>query len=108
LVGVELSNCLEQSLVADGDELTQVESMPLVFLDVGDDEPKVRRDETLGSFLVSALRAAGQSPLFFGVLYQWELLYVLQVLIEGGRGRTPKIPLGPALGRLLHTRSFTE
>ena len=66
--------------------------MPLVFLDVGDDEAEVRRDQPLGGFLISFLRAACQSSLLFGVVYQWELLYVLQVLIEGSGGRLRNIP----------------
>ena len=107
LVGIELADGLEQALIADRDELAQIESVALVLLDVGDDESEVGRHEPLGGFFVALLCAAGEAALFFGITDQWELLDVLQVLIERGRRRRSEVSLRRSgLGHLLHTRSF--
>jgi hypothetical protein len=84
LVRIELANGLEQSFVADRDELTQVEPVALVLLHVGDHEPEVRGHQALGGGFVSFLRQPGESSLFGRVGDQRQLLDVVQVLIESG------------------------
>ena len=107
LIRIEFPDGLEQAFVADGDELTQVESVALIFLDVGDDESEVGGHQSFRRFFVPLLRAAGEASLFFGVVDQRELLDVLQVLIErGGRRRSEVSLRRSGLGHLLHTRSF--
>src|SRR5678816_689869 len=104
LLWIELSHGLQKSLVSDSDELGEVEAMTLILLDVRDDEPEVRGDQSLCSLFISCLCATRQPTLFFCVSYQREFLDVLEVLIEcGGRGRTEKA-FRPALGRSLHSR----
>ena len=62
--------------------------MSLILLDVGDDEPEIRRDEPFGGFFVAFAHPPRQLPLFSGIANQRKLLDVLQVLIEGsGRCR---------------------
>ena len=105
LVGIELPDRLEQSFVADRDELGEIEPVSLVLLHVGDDEPEVRGHQPLGGFLVALLRPARETSLFGGVGYEGELLDVVEVLVEsGGRGGT-KEPFGPAFGSTLHNAS---
>ena len=58
LVGIELSDGLEQAFVANGYELAQVQAVALVLLHVGDDEPKVRCHQPLGGFFVALLRSS--------------------------------------------------
>src|SRR6185312_980726 len=107
LVRIELSNRFEEALVADRDELAQIETVALVFLDVGDDESEVRGDEPLGGFFIALLGSSGKSTLFLGIVDQRELLDVLQILIKRGRRRRSEIALRrSSLGHLLHTRSF--
>ena len=77
---------LEQSFVADGDELTQVETVPLILLHVRDDEPKIRRHEPLGGDLIALLREPREPALFGGIAYERELLDVVEILIESGGG----------------------
>ena len=76
--------------------------MALVLLYVRDDEPEIRGDQPLGGLLVTLLRAARETALFFGVGDQRKLLYVLQVLVECGGGGGTEVALGPALARCLH------
>ena len=82
LIGIELANRLEESFVADRDELTEIEPVPLVLLHIGDHEPEVRGHEPLGGGFVTFLREAGESPLFGRIGDQWELLDVVEVLVE--------------------------
>ena len=77
VIRVELLDCLQQPLIADGHQLGQVEPVTLVLLHVRDDEAEVRRDEPLGGGLVALLSQSGQTPLFGGVTDQGELLYVV-------------------------------
>jgi hypothetical protein len=89
VVGVELLDRLEQALVADGDQLGQVEPVALVFLDVGNDEPEVGRDQALRGSLVAGQGPPGQALLFLGIRDHGELLDVEEVLIESaGRSGT--------------------
>src|SRR5213083_831358 len=83
LIGIELLHRLEQPLVPDGDQLGEVEAVPLILLDVGDDESEVGGDESLGGFFVAPLHASRQAALFSGIFDQWEFLDVLQILVEG-------------------------
>src|SRR5438094_394586 len=83
LIGIELLHRLEQPLVPDGDQLGEVEAVPLILLDVGDDESEVGGDESLGGFFVTPLHASRQAAFFSGILDEWELLDVLQILVEG-------------------------
>ena len=55
-IGIELPDRLEQSLVADGHQLGEVEAVSLEPLHVGDDEPEVGGDQPLRGFGI-ALRA---------------------------------------------------
>ncbi len=87
LIRVELLDRFQEAFVADRHELAQVETVALVLLHVGDDEPEVRRDQPLGGLLVTFLRPTRQPALFFGVADEGELLDVLEVLIERGAGR---------------------
>ena len=103
LVGIELPDRLEQSLVADRDELGEVEPVPLILLHVGDDEPEVRGHQPLGGRLVALLGAPGEAPFLGRIRDQRELLDVLQVLVERRGGRGAEETLGPGLGRMLHT-----
>ncbi len=82
LIGIELLHGLEQTLVADGHELGEVEPMPLVLLHVRDDEAKVGRDQPLGRLLVPVLRQPSQPALFHRVLDEIEFLNVLEVLVK--------------------------
>src|SRR5207244_12066374 len=68
LIGIELLHRLEQPLVPDSDQLGEVEAVPLVLLDVGDDESDVDGDESLGGFFFAPLPASPQSPFFSGTL----------------------------------------
>src|SRR5207247_4548775 len=96
-----------EGFVPDGDELGEIESVTLIFFDVGDDEPKVRRDEPLGGLFVTLLRAAREPAFFLGFVDEWELLDVLQILVERGRRRRSEITSRrSSLGHLLHTRSL--
>src|SRR6059036_2732054 len=86
LIGIELLDRLEESFVADGDQLGEIESVALVFLYVRDDETKVGRYQTLGGFFIAALHAPSEATLFSRIFYEWEFLYVLQVLVECSGG----------------------
>src|SRR5436309_14062149 len=44
LVGIELLHRLEQPYVADGDELGEIETVALIFFDVGDDKSEIGGD----------------------------------------------------------------
>src|SRR3989449_4703333 len=83
LIGIELLHRLEQPLVPDGDQLGEVAAVPLILLDVGDDESEVSGAESLGGFFVAPLHASRQAAFFSGILDEWELLDVLQILVEG-------------------------
>ena len=63
MIGIEFLDGLEQPFVADGHQLGEVESVALVFLDIGDHEPEVRGDQPLGCRLVSGNGLTGK-PLF--------------------------------------------
>ena len=65
--------------------LGEVETVPLVFLYVGDHEPQVRGNQPFSGCLVPLLSAPGESTLFFRVGNQRQALNVLQVLIERRR-----------------------
>ena len=104
LVGIELFHGLEEPFVADGDELTEIEPVALILLHVRDDETEIRGYEPLRGDFVALLREAGEPALFGGVSYERELLYVVEVLIESGRGGRAEKPFRPALGHMLHTR----
>src|SRR6185503_10129004 len=82
LIGIELANGLEQSFVADRDELTEIEPVSLILLHVRDHEPEVCGHEPLGGGFVSLLREAGESPLFGRIRDQGEFLDVVEVLVE--------------------------
>src|SRR5207245_7682537 len=93
LIGIELLHCFEESFVADGDQLGEVEAVTLVFLDIGDDETEVGGNESLGSLFVAPLHASRQAAFFSGILDEWEFLDVLQILVEGtGRIGTKERP----------------
>src|SRR5205814_3870004 len=79
---VERLHRLEQSFVADGDQLREVETVTLVLLDVGDDESEVGCDEPLGGFFIAPLYPPRQAALFGGVFDQGQLLNVLEILVE--------------------------
>ncbi len=104
LVGIELLHRLEQPLVADGDQLGEVETVTLIFLDVGDDESEVGGDEPLGGFLVAPLDPTREATLFQRVLDQRQLLDVLEVLIERAGRIGSKKRLGLASTRPGHSR----
>jgi hypothetical protein len=106
LVGIELANGLEQALVPDRHEFTQVESVALVLLHVRDHESEIRGDQPLGCFLVTFLSPACQPSLFLRVVDEGEFLDVLQVLVESRGGRRAEVSLGPGFGHLLHTRPY--
>ena len=83
VVRVELADRLEQSLVADGHQLGQVEPVPLVLLHVGDHEPEIGSDQALRGLFVAGLCQPRQSLLLRGVGDHRELLDVVEVLVEG-------------------------
>src|SRR5205085_105712 len=58
LVRIELSNRFEKAFIPDCDKLTQVETVALVLLDIGDHEPEVRGYEAFGCFFVTLLRSS--------------------------------------------------
>src|SRR4029077_8172875 len=103
LVRIELLHCLEQPLIADGDELREIEAVSLVLLDVGNDESEVGGHEPLGGFFITTLDAPGQPTLFRGIFYQWELLDVLEVLVECTGRISPKKRLRFACLRARHS-----
>jgi hypothetical protein len=82
LIRIELAYGLEESLVPDGDELTEIESVPLILLHVRDDEPEVRGDQSLGGGFVTLLREAGESPLLGRIRNQRKFLDVVEILVE--------------------------
>src|SRR6266540_2218831 len=95
LIGIELLDRLEQSFIADGDELGEIETVTLIFFYVGDDEPEIGSDETLSGFFIAALHATCEAALFSGIFDERKLLYVLQVLVEcsGGGGAEKRLRL---------------
>ena len=81
---------IETRLVAR-DELREIETVSLVFLDVGDHEAKVGGDQPLRRGLIASDRPTREPFLFVRVGDHGELLDVEQVLIEGaGRSGTGK------------------
>jgi hypothetical protein len=91
VIRIELLDRLEQSLVADSDELGEVESVSLVLLDVGDDEPEVGGDQPFRSRFIPGDGSARQTLFFVGVGDHREFLNVEQILVEGaGRSRASK------------------
>src|SRR3989454_8909760 len=82
LVGIELLHRFQQTFITDGDELGEIESVALIFFDVGDDKSEIGSDETLGSFFVAALHATRETTFFSGIFDEGKFLYVLQVLVE--------------------------
>src|SRR5438876_300598 len=95
LIGIELLDRLEQSFIADRNELGEIETVTLIFFYVGDDEPEIGCDETLSGFFIAPLHAACEAALFSRVFDQGKLLYVLQVLVEcsGGGGAEKRLRL---------------
>jgi len=82
LVRVELLHGLEEPFIADRDELGEIEPVALVLLDVRNDESEVGGHEPLGGLFITSLNAPRQPTLFRGILYERELLNVLEVLVE--------------------------
>src|SRR5467141_834006 len=82
LVWIELLHRLEQNFITDGNELGEIESVALIFFDVGDDKSEIGSDETLGSFFIAALHATRETTFFSGIFDEGKFLYVLQVLVE--------------------------
>jgi len=66
LVRIEFFHRFEETFIADRDQLREVEAVPLILLDVGNDEAKIGSDEALGSFLVATLYLAREAAFFFG------------------------------------------
>src|SRR2546428_266861 len=83
LIRIELLDRFEESFIADGDQLGEIQTVTLILLDVGDDESEVGSDEALSGFFVTPLHAPGEPALLRGIFDQGELLNVLQVLVEG-------------------------
>src|SRR4051794_4087434 len=77
LIRIELSYRLEETFVADRDQLREIETVPLILLHVGDHEPEVRRDESLGGGFVTLLGQSSQTSLFGGVTDQRKFLDVV-------------------------------
>ena len=85
MLRIKLLHCAEQTLVANGDQLGKIQSVPLVFLDIRDHEAKIRRHETLGGRPVALLGEPRYPLLFCSVFYEGKLLDILEVLIKGAR-----------------------
>ena len=90
LVGIEFLDGLEEAFVADGNELGEVETVTLVFLDVRDDESEValQRSASFSSLLCArarrrSLRVRVRKFLKSGVLSTWR--------------RGTEVTFGPAL-----------
>ena len=98
LVRIELSHGLEKAFVPDCDELREIEPVALILFHIGDDESQIRRHQPFGRLFVALLGPSGKTTLFFSIGNERQLLDVLQVLIERGRGRGTEIPFGPGLG----------
>jgi hypothetical protein len=82
VLGIEFLDRLEQPLVSDRDQFGQVQSVPLVFLHVGNDETQVGGDQSLGSHRV-ALLGSPREPGFLGRIGDHgKTLNVAQVLVE--------------------------
>src|SRR5690606_28549851 len=108
VLGVELPDRLEEPLVAARHQLTQVESMSLVALHVGQHEAQVGGHESLGGGRVSVECAAGQALLLGGVVDHRELLDVQEILIDRCAGSgTTKCTNGGNTGAS-HTSSSEE
>src|SRR5207253_9460673 len=93
LIGIELLDGLEESFVADRDELGEIESVALIFFYVRDDETQVRRDEPFSRLFIATLHASREPTFLSRIFYEWEFLDVLQVLVEcyGGGGTEHRI-----------------
>ena len=102
LLRIELLHRTQQSLIADGDQLGQIEAVTLILLDIGDDKPEVGRDDPLGRLLVTRLGESRQPTFFLAIFDEWEFLDVLQVLVKGARDAGPKESFGFARAELRH------
>ena len=92
VVGIELLDRLEQPLVADRDELGEIESVTLILLHVGDHESEVGRDQPFGGSFIAGQRTAGQPLLLVRIGDHGQLLNIQEVLIEraGGSGASKR------------------
>jgi hypothetical protein len=82
VIGVELPDRLEQTLVADGDQLGEVEAVPLVLLHVRDHEAEIGGDQSLRGDLVTRQRPSREALLLLGIGDHRQLLNIEEVLVK--------------------------
>ena len=84
MVWIEFSHGFEQPFVADGNQLAQIEAVPLVLFHIRDHEPQIGGDEALGGLFITLLCQTRQSPFLCGIGDQGQLLNILEILVERG------------------------